>query len=67
VSEPTKVCTRCKKEKLLWQFHKARKHKDGLQYTCKQCESERTTSWRKRAKERGIRTGTTAKWLTRND
>jgi hypothetical protein len=39
--EQTKVCCRCKKEKLLWQFGASRNQKDGLYYYCKQCVQSR--------------------------
>jgi hypothetical protein len=35
-----KQCTRCKKRKDESEFSKKRKHKDGLSYWCKKCESE---------------------------
>lgn len=36
----TKVCTKCKKEKLVSEFHKKSDTNDGLQFWCKQCQSE---------------------------
>jgi hypothetical protein len=66
VSEPTKVCTRCKKERYLWQFYKCRKHKDGLQYICRQCHVDQAPAYSKAAKERAIRTGAMTKWFSKN-
>jgi len=34
-----KICTRCKKEKNVEEFHKLSRSKDGLQYNCKECTS----------------------------
>lgn len=34
-----KVCNKCKIEKALSEFSKDQSHKDGLQYTCKKCQS----------------------------
>lgn len=36
----TKVCPKCKVEKLNTDFHKCKKNKDGLYYSCKQCRKE---------------------------
>jgi len=32
-----KVCSKCKVEKEMIEFHKGNKFKDGLQYICKKC------------------------------
>lgn len=37
----TKVCTRCKQEKLLTDFQKCARAKDGLQWECRYCKSAR--------------------------
>lgn len=36
----TKVCTKCKQEKDISDFHKKAKTKDGLRYECKTCRRE---------------------------
>jgi len=38
----TKVCTKCKVEKELNQFHKNKSMKDGFNYNCKNCRMEYT-------------------------
>ena len=35
-----KVCAKCKEHKLLSEFNKGIRYKDGLQYVCKSCEKE---------------------------
>jgi hypothetical protein len=35
-----KVCSKCKEHKLLSEFDKGIRHKDGLQYQCKSCIKE---------------------------
>ena len=34
-----KICTKCKKEKNLTEFHKNKRMKDGYFYYCKECKS----------------------------
>lgn len=36
----TKVCTKCKQEKLVSDFYKKSNTEDGLQYWCKECQNE---------------------------
>lgn len=35
-----KQCTKCKENKPLFEFNKHKRHKDGLRFRCKKCESE---------------------------
>ena len=35
-----KKCSICKEDKEISEFHKNKKHKDGLQYKCKLCQNE---------------------------
>lgn len=37
----TKICTKCKKRKSLFEFHKCAKAKDGYNWECKICKAER--------------------------
>jgi DNA-directed RNA polymerase subunit RPC12/RpoP len=41
-----KTCTRCGIEKPLDEFNKSKNRKDGYQYECKYCKSERFKKWR---------------------
>lgn len=41
-----KICTKCKKEKELYNFIKYHKSKDGLEYYCKTCRGELQRKWR---------------------
>lgn len=41
-----KTCSTCKVEKPESEFHKHRRNKDGLNYTCKNCANARTQQWR---------------------
>ena len=41
-----KECQRCGKVKETTQYSKCRKHKDGLQYKCKQCDKETNLKFR---------------------
>jgi len=38
----TKVCTKCKKEKSLFEFHKLSNSKDGYKNICKTCRSQKS-------------------------
>jgi len=42
-----KVCNTCKIEKELTEFHRNKKHKDGLHYHCKSCQAEYKRKWNK--------------------
>lgn len=50
-----KVCTRCDKEKLESEFHKASREPDGLKYWCKECQRSYGSMYRKRKPARKIR------------
>ena len=34
---PSKICSKCEKERYLFEFQRNRNHKDGLAYHCKEC------------------------------
>ena len=46
-----KVCTKCKVEKELSEFHKNKKNKDGLKSQCKSCEREYRQANKEKIKE----------------
>ena len=37
---PTKSCSKCKKEKLLFEFHRSIHSKNGLSSACKECHKK---------------------------
>jgi hypothetical protein len=41
-----KICTKCKENKNLGEFHKYKATKDGLQYRCKSCDSQSHAKYR---------------------
>lgn len=41
----TKTCNKCKETKATTEFHKSKSFKDGLQYTCKQCQKVRMATY----------------------
>lgn len=43
----TKVCTKCKKKKLISKFYKNKSKKDGLAFQCKLCTSKYHKKYRK--------------------
>lgn len=43
----TKTCRRCETTKLVGEFHKDSRSRDGLYSYCKQCNSEKATAWKK--------------------
>lgn len=47
----TKICTTCKKEQLIKNFHKHKKSKDGYSCTCKLCKKEIDNKYRLDNKE----------------
>jgi len=47
----SKICSKCKKEKPLKEFHKQKANKDGLAYQCKECNKERNKEYYKNNKE----------------
>ncbi len=48
----TKICTTCKQEKLLSDFHKDNRKKSGLRSYCKTCSRIYTKTWNERNKEK---------------
>jgi hypothetical protein len=49
MDEDSKVCSHCKKTKLLWQFGKNKSSADGHHHTCKACVVERSASKKRKA------------------
>ncbi len=43
--EKTKVCCKCKEEKILGEFRQRASEKDGLRKECKQCSSQQDTEY----------------------
>lgn len=48
----TKVCSKCKEEKLLNEFNKRIRNKDGLSGACKNCNNSRLKKYREENKEK---------------
>ena len=48
----TKICTKCKVEKLLDDFYKKKSNKDGLKYWCKECCKKYMSNYIKNNKDR---------------
>lgn len=48
-SKEAKICSKCRQEKALSEFGKCAANPDGLQYYCKECQSE---YWKTRKKKR---------------
>ena len=48
-----KVCTKCKIEKLLINFNKKRRNKDGYEYTCRGCVNKYFKDWRRKTGRTG--------------
>ena len=46
----TKICTKCKKRKLIKYFYKAKHHSDGLDSHCKKCRNIYFAIYRKKNK-----------------
>jgi len=59
-----KVCSACKKEKSIDDFHKCSSKKDGRQSFCIECSCERKADWRKNNKDRASETS--ARWYRNN-
>ena len=58
IKEETKVCTKCKQEKVLSRFSVNRRSKDGLQHRCKKCDAMATKRYKERkAMQIAIRRG----------
>ena len=47
LSPTNKVCTKCKVEKTLHEFHRDKKGRDGRCWECKACAIERASSWQR--------------------
>lgn len=45
MSKSKKVCTRCKKQKMIANYYSNKTSKDGLSYWCKQCTSEKAKQY----------------------
>lgn len=43
----TKICTKCNKEKLLFEFTKDKRTKSGLSSRCKECNLQHVKNWTK--------------------
>lgn len=52
----TKNCTKCKVNKLLDKFHKAKKYKEGYCYRCKDCTKEYKKIWYQKNRQRILKT-----------
>tara|TARA_Y100000034_G_scaffold118256_1_gene158747 strand:+ start:444 stop:1088 length:645 start_codon:yes stop_codon:yes gene_type:complete len=61
---PRKDCCVCKKNKLLEDFHKNKRKKDGHSETCKVCANERSKKWRIENKEKSL--SNLKKWKENN-
>jgi len=51
----TKVCSKCNKEKLLTEFNKYKRSKDGLAYRCRECAHLENHIWHKNPENRARR------------
>lgn len=52
VATTTKVCSTCTQERLLCDFHTAKRNKDGYQGHCKSCQAEKSKLWKQENHER---------------
>lgn len=59
-----KLCVSCNEEKLLTDFHKCSKHKDGKMNICKICNNRKTSAWGKENREK--RNKAVREWRKRN-
>lgn len=48
----TKICSHCKKELSVAEFHKNSKSRDGYSYMCKSCTKEMSKHWRIKRKDK---------------
>jgi hypothetical protein len=48
----TKICSKCKEEKLFCNFNKKKHSKDGVRTTCKKCDSNEIKKWRENNKDK---------------
>jgi hypothetical protein len=60
----TKVCTKCKEEKNVCEFGKLKTSKDGLLYSCKDCNNKRSSEYRKNNPEKILEL--TRNWTKKN-
>lgn len=58
-----KVCTKCKKEKELSEFHKDKYTKDGLTFQCAECRRTSARSWRQTDRGKEVHRIDQAKFL----
>ena len=61
-----KICTRCKKEKILSEFYKNKGYKDGLYSECKDCHHERGKKWRSNEQNRLKALEVSKQWYLKN-
>jgi Uri superfamily endonuclease len=60
----TKVCSKCKEEKNVCNFGNSKLSKDGLLYSCKECNNKRSVSYRKNNPEKVLEL--TRNWTKKN-
>jgi hypothetical protein len=61
-----KTCSKCKIEKPETAFHKDKSRKDGLNYICKKCQSERSRNWREKEGKTELNRENARKWAEAN-
>lgn len=59
-----KVCSKCKGEKKLCEFGNSKSSKDGLLYSCKECNNKRSVNYRKNNPEKVLQL--TRNWTKKN-
>lgn len=60
----TKICSKCKQEKNIWEFGYSKSSKDGLLYCCKKCNNERGKNYVKENYQKTLETH--RKWTAKN-
>ena len=60
----TKICSLCKIEKPLEEFHNSSKSKDGKKSSCKSCRNEDSRKWNSKNKQRKAET---ARWWSKKN
>jgi hypothetical protein len=60
----TKVCSKCKVEKQVCEFGNSKLSKDGLLYSCKECNNKRSIDYRKNNSEKVLEL--TRNWTKKN-
>jgi hypothetical protein len=60
----TKVCSKCKVEKQVCEFGNSKLSKDGLLYSCKECNNKRSVDYRKNNSEKVLEL--TRNWTKKN-